>query len=206
MGRGVACHEQGVRVSSAYVSAREVYDMNTALRIVGTMVILASALLLSSCSWTTTLQCKIGSGDCDIIVKGSQSAAPELLATALTVDASSIYIDTTGTDFNLGSTGMTAVTLRDSSGGIIAAKAFAWIRSGNNLVFQNPNAVQSWADGYPNAASADATVAAAGIPVDGTSHTLSSAVYYSGVKEASASRSFPAECWSRYHTQMLCAQ
>lgn len=169
------------------------------------MAILASALLLSSCSWKTTLQCKIG-GSCDVIVTGSSGLAAKSLATALAVDASSIYIDTTGTDYNVGSTGMAAVTLRDSSDAIIASKAFAWIRSGNNLVFQNPNAVQSWAYGYPNAASANATVATAGIPVDGTSHTLSSAVYYSGVKEAYASRSFPAECWSRYRTVMLCPQ
>lgn len=163
----------------------------------------AALLMLTACSWTAKVSKKAGQP-----VEGEISASGEFLVPHMravsAISASDLYIDTTGTDFALASSGNVALTLTDGGGGVIAAHAFPWIKSGTRLVFQNPAAVQNWLNQYPAAAAVGAKLSYGNTPADGSDHVLTTAVVYQGKVQASVTRTFAAECMTRYHTRQLC--
>lgn len=174
------------------------------------MTALAGAILvLAACSWTAKVTKKVGQpAEGEISVSGT-FPAPALLPrmrAVSTITASDLYISTSGTDFALSTSGNVALTLTNSNGGVIAASVFPWIKSGVNLVFQNPAAVQSWLNQYPTAASVDAKLTYGNTPADGADHVMTTAVVYQGNVQASATRTFAAECTTPYHTRELCRQ
>jgi hypothetical protein len=174
------------------------------------MTALASGILgLAACSWAAKVTKKVGQpAEGEISVSGTFPApalAPQMRAVS-TITASDLYIDTSGTDFALSNSGNVALTLTNSNGDVVAANAFPWIRSGVNLVFQNPAAVQGWLNQYPAAASVDAKLAYGNTPADGADHVMTTAVVYQGNVQASVTRTFAAECTTKYHARELCRQ
>jgi hypothetical protein len=122
----------------------------------------------------------------------------------LTVNASTIYIDTTGTDFPLGGTGTVTLSVEDSANTVIASQSFTWITSGTHLVFQDVSAVQSWLNEFPSADNVTYSLAVASPPANGVSHSLSAAVVYQGTSQASATLTFVAQCVPKVHTITPC--
>lgn len=170
------------------------------------MAILVGAVaLLTGCEWHATVKKKVGQpAEGEIGVKGTFPALRN--STLATISATDLYIDTTGTDFALSMSGIAAITVSDSEGTIIAAKSFAWIRSGAKLVFQDPLAVQIWLNQYSSAAGVGVKLTYGNTPADGSDHVMTTAVVYQGIQQASQTVTFPAECITRYHTRSLCMQ
>lgn len=69
-----------------------------------------------------------------------------LLKSSGVADASQFKIDITGTSVYTPSSGMATIKLVDSSTGMLqAAATFPWVKSGNNIILSNPDAVNAWA-------------------------------------------------------------
>jgi len=69
-----------------------------------------------------------------------------LLKSTGVVDAAQLKIDVSGSSVQTPSTGLVTIKLIDSSTGVMqSAGTFPWVKSGNNLVLSNPDAVNSWA-------------------------------------------------------------
>lgn len=166
-------------------------------------VMSACLLMLTACSWTAKISKKAGQP-----VEGEISASGDFFAPRLhagsAISASDLYIDTSGTDFSLAYSGNVALTLTDAAGGVIAARAFQWVRSGRDLVFQDPSAVQGWLNQYPSAASVGAKLSYGNTPADGVDHVMTTAVVYQGRVQAAVTQTFAAECMTRYHTRGPC--
>lgn len=160
-------------------------------------------VLLAGCDWAVSVKKQPGkSVEGEITIKGSTFSMRS--ASLATLSATDIYIDTTGTDFSLASSGAVALTVTDGGGSIRAAKSFMWMKSGTRLVFQNPAVVQGWLDQYPSAAGVDARLTYGNTPADGVEHVMAAAVVYRGTTVASQTRTFPAECVTRYNTRQHC--
>lgn len=171
----------------------------------GLAALAGAVVLLAGCEWHATVSKKVGQPiEGEIGVKGTFPALRN--STLATISATDLYIDTTGTDFALSTSGMAALTVSDSGGSIIAAKSFAWVRSGTKLVFQDPIAVQIWLNQYSSAAGVDVKLTYGNTPADGSDHLMTTAVVYQGTRQASQTVTFAAECTTRYHTRSLCRQ
>jgi hypothetical protein len=171
-------------------------------------VALAGAMLaLTGCDWTTSLKKQAGKPiEGEISVKGTWPP-PALRSMALTtsaISAADLYIETAGTDFALATAGNAALTVSDDSGAILASSSFPWVRSGTKLIFQNPAAIQNWLYQYPSAAGIGAKLSYGSTPVDGNDHFMNTALVYQGVRRASTSATFSAECVTPYHTREIC--
>jgi hypothetical protein len=108
------------------------------------------------------------------------SGLTTMAAQTMTVDASSIVVDTTGTTFSLGSSGTVTVEALDANGTMLASEDFTWVASGTQLQLQNPSAVQSFLTNA-GASNVSASVQAGPPPASGTS-TVSTAVIYQGTQ------------------------
>jgi hypothetical protein len=174
-------------------------------RFLGMIALACSVMILAGCDWAVSVKKQPGkSVEGEITIKGSTSLMRS--ASLATISATDLFIDTAGTDFALASSGMAALTVTNGSGSIIASKSFAWAKSGTKLVFQNPAAVQSWLNQYPSAAGVDAHLTYGNTPADGVDHVMTTAVVYQGTTQAAQTRTFPAECVTRYHTRQLCTR
>lgn len=72
----------------------------------------------------------------------------------MTLDAASISLEISSTAA-IPATGLVDIDLIDSTDGSVQASGtFAWIKSGNDLVLANPNAINNWA--LTNGGTADA--------------------------------------------------
>jgi hypothetical protein len=179
------------------------------VRVLSTTALAGGILALAACSWTAKVTKKVGQPAEGEISASGTFPAPALasqMRAVSAITASDLYIDTSGTDFALSNSGNVALTLTNSNGTVVAASVFPWIKSGVNLVFQNPAAVQSWLNQYPTAASVDAKLAYGNTPADGADHVMTTAIVYQGSVQASATSTFAAECMTRYNTRELCRQ
>ena len=163
---------------------------------------------MTGCGWNVGVKKTMGKPvEIDAGISGQFPAAIKAMAMrGAAVTADTLYIDTSGTDFALSTSGNVAITLTDSSGGVIGSSTFPWIKSGTRLVFSDPTSVQNWLNQYPSAANASAHLVVGNTPVDGQDHVISSAIVYQGTTQASQVVTAPAECYSRIHTVMPCAQ
>lgn len=142
------------------------------------------------------------------IIYGTQSiesSSQAMLAeTTNNITIGSLYIDMTGTDFPIASTGLVTLTLKSSSGTTLSVQSFTWVKSANLLEFDDLQAVQSWLDQYPSATDVDYSLSNVAVtPQDGQTHTIASAMYYQGSSIASASQTFVAAC-STINSQYEC--
>lgn len=102
-------------------------------RVIGMVAMVGAVVLLAGCDWSVTVRKKVGQpAEGEITIKGGGS--PTLMSVSrMTISATDIYVDTTGTDFALASSGMASLTVSDSSGTILGANAFAWVKTGSHL-------------------------------------------------------------------------
>lgn len=156
---------------------------------------------LSGCVITTQFTVKCGSnGKCSaqgsVTAKGKTNGAIArgAASTALLIDPNSVYIDLAGTNYQLQSSGIVALTLKDASGSDLAMQSFPWVMVGTKAVFQNPAAVQAWAAGYPSAQSISLSIAPGQAPQDGAMHTFAAALYASGTLLGSGTTTFISPC------------
>lgn len=177
-------------------------------RIIAIPLTVAALLVMTGCNWSVSVKKKMGQPvEVDGTISGTFPAAVRAMSMRMvTLSPTTLYIDTTGTDYNLDSSGQIIVSLTNSSGTIIAAKSFAWVRAGYKLEFQDPASVQSWMNQYTEAANASYKINPGNTPVDGVDHVVSTKVVYNGSVQASASATFAAQCYTRYHTVSLCMQ
>jgi hypothetical protein len=179
-------------------------------RYLGTLLLAAAVAFASGCAGSltatrgpdgkVTIQGTICSGT---VCGGGGKTGPimnvvsrfsPLTAQPMVIDASTIYIDTAGTNFAVGSTGSVTLNVEDASGNALGSQAFTWVASGTRLVFQNVPAVQTWLDGFPTAANVTYAVGTAGPPMNGASHTMTAAVVYQGTTQAMTTITFAAQC------------
>jgi hypothetical protein len=179
-----------------------------AFKILAFPMLIAVLCVMAGCTWSVSVKRKAGQPvEVDGTISGNFPAAIRAMSARLAViSPTTLYIDTTGTDYNLDSTGQITVSLTNSGGTIVAAKSFAWVKAGTKLEFQDPASVQSWMNQYPTAANAAYTLNPGNTPVDGVDHVVSTAVIYNRAVQASASATFAAQCYTRYHTIAPCMQ
>jgi len=181
--------------------------MNAKRIVLGALVVIGAAAM-TGCGWNATVKKTIGKpAEIDVGISGTFPAAIRAMAMqTAAVTADTLYIDTTGTDFALSTSGNVAITLTDSGGSVIASSTFPWVKSGTRLVFVDPTSVQNWINQYPSAANVSSHLVVGNSPVDGQDHQLASAVVYQGSVQASQTATLDAQCFSRIHTVMPCAQ
>lgn len=179
-----------------------------AKRIALLVLVVFSTAAIAACSWSVTGKKTMGKpAEIDINISGTFPAALRAMGMqTAAVTVNDLYIETAGTDFGLNTSGNVALTVLDSNGGAIAASTFPWVKSGTRLVFVDPTSVQNWLNQYPSAANVSSKLVVGSTPVDGQDHTLTTAVVYQGTTQASQTQTFAAECYSRIHTVMPCAQ
>lgn len=178
------------------------------------MMFVASAaicLTLTGCDWSLTVKKTQGKpATAEGKISGKFPPPPALVghglaAVSQTLSANDLYIDTSGTDFALDISGTAGITLLDSSGNLIAAQSFPWVRQGTKILFSNPALVQNWLNQHPSAVDVQYKLTVGDTPADGMDHYMSSTVVYSGTPEASASATFAAECMGPAHRRVLCS-
>ena len=125
----------------------------------------AVALSMASCATVPVkpnIECRTDSNACEIdgaltavFKRNAQySLLQALFESTTTFDAASISLEISSTAA-IPSTGQVDIELIDSTNGSVQASGtFAWVRSGSDLLFANPNAVNSWA--LSNGGTADA--------------------------------------------------
>jgi hypothetical protein len=76
---------------------------------------------------------------------GSETAAMMSALSGDSIDASSITMDTSGSNVQWPLTGSVSLTIRNkASNAVLAARSFPWARSGSVVRFSNPAAVDAW--------------------------------------------------------------
>lgn len=105
----------------------------------------------ASVNWSVTGKCNT-EGVCEVsgtVTNQKSMSVPlldRLLKSSGVADASQFKIDITGTSVYTPSSGLVTVKLVDSSSGVLqAAGTFPWVKSGNNIILSNPDAVNAWA-------------------------------------------------------------
>lgn len=171
----------------------------------------ALCVMLTGCDWSLTVKKTQGKpATAEGKISGKFPPPPalvghDLVAVGQTLSANDLYIDTSGTDFVLDSSGSAAITLLDGSGNLVAAQSFPWVRQGAKIVFSNPAIVQNWLNLHPSAVDVQYKLTMGNTPADGVDHHMSSTVVYAGTPEASASATFAAECVGPAHRRVLCS-
>jgi len=174
-------------------------------------VVLASAcaLLMSACS--ASMSVSQSTGQKGVTVTGTVSTnldVPDVIGNAVkaqtsSVDLSTLDINTTGTSFALDSSGQVVITVYNSSGGVLGAQSFAWVRSGADIVLQDPASANAWINQFTTATSAGYTLEAGTVPETGG--TVATALSYSGSQLSSASATFAAGCTPKINHPGICA-
>lgn len=133
--------------------------------------------------------------------------APFAKPLSQTISVGSLYIDMTGTDFSLATSGLVTLTLTNSSGTVLSTQSFNWTLSGTRLIFQSPSTVQAWANAYPTATSVAYTLDnVAATPQDGQTHTIASKLTSQGTVYASSTSTFVADMpCSTYPSPNVCS-
>jgi hypothetical protein len=150
---------------------------------------------LSACSWYAEAGHNQPEGNyVKVGVKGTFDVQNRLFTESL----GSVVIDLSTINTTVTSTSGTFILSLTQNGQVIAAKSFPYVIIGNVAQASDPTAVQSWADGYPNADSAEVSLPNVQT-VDGSGQTssLTATAKYNGQSEASATASWTTSDCSR---------
>ncbi|HET7369294.1 MAG TPA: hypothetical protein VFK45_00470 [Gammaproteobacteria bacterium] len=176
---------------------------NKRFYILGTPLIIMSAILISGCSWKANMRCPMGGGldKCtgEISVSGSTSFAPEGSAgykmsiggSAIDVAQLHLHIDTT--NVALTTTHGQFLMVLKRNGATIASRRFNFYRSGSNLYPSDPGVIQAWTNNFPTAD--DVYIKTSPLDVQrttsgGATGTLSLSTVYQGETKATSSASY----------------
>ena len=186
-------------------------------------ITIIAALSLSGCyalqlkSVSATAKCSGAIGgkiNCEGGVTGTWEPKPggqqlvDLLALADVVpDAAQFSFDTTGSTFAFPSTGSVNVVLTDTSTGVIQGSAvFPWVRTGNIIKLQSPDAVNTWVIGHAGTADRiDYKLVRFSTTADPGLQQISIAAKNEGEPLASATDTFQGPC-TRYPSPYQCRE
>ena len=120
---------------------------------------IASSILLSGCgavSWSIKVKCPAGGSSSDCTIEGEVSEKSHGSFDPYEFDASNLVGTISSSNVSVaGSSGLVSATLRDSSGNVLGAASFPWVRHGTEIYFSDPASVNSWIRGFSGVANID---------------------------------------------------